>query len=75
MCILPLAVGVGYIVYQFVQTNTWMENIPQEYMYTGVALLALLFIFRLFGRMAARDIEGRLATIVRKTVPLRAGSD
>ena len=77
MCILPLGVGVGYIVYQYLQTNTntWMENIPKEYMYVGVALLALLFIFRWFGRMAAKDIEGRLATIARKTEPLRATGD
>jgi hypothetical protein len=75
MCILPLGVGVGYIVYQYLQTNTWMENIPQEYMYAGVALIALLLIFRWFGRMAAKEIEGRLATIARKTEPLRATGD
>jgi hypothetical protein len=75
MCILPIIFGVGYVIYQFMQTNTWIENIPQEYMYAGVALLALLFIFRWFGRLAAWDVEGRLATISRKTVPLRAGSD
>ena len=75
MCILPLGVGVGYIVYQYLQTNTWMANIPQEYMYAGVALIALLLIFRWFGRMAAKEIEGRLATIARKTEPLRATGD
>ena len=72
MCILPLVAGIGYVVYQVVQTKTWMENISQEYMYAGIALFALLFIFRWFGRMAAKDVEGRLATIARKTVPLRA---
>lgn len=75
MCILPLGVGVGYIVYQYLQTNSWLENIPQEYMYAGIALIALLLIFRWFGRMAAKDIEGRLATIARKTEPLRATGD
>jgi hypothetical protein len=52
-----------------------LENIPQEYLYAGVALLALLLIFRSFGRMAAKEIEGRLATVARKNEPLRTSSD
>jgi hypothetical protein len=75
MSILPLVFGLGYVIYQYVQTNTWMENIPQEYLYGGMALITLLFIFRWFGRMAARDMEERLATMARKTVPLQASSD
>jgi hypothetical protein len=75
MCILPLVVGLGYVIYQFVQTRIWMENIPQEYLYAGGALIVLLFIFRWFGRIAARDVEDRLATLARKTVPLQANSD
>ena len=75
MSILPLAVGVGYVLFQFAQTRVWMENIPQEYLYAGIALLALLFIFRWLGRQAAREIEERVATLARKTAPLRASSD
>jgi hypothetical protein len=75
MCILPLVVGIGYVVFQYTQTGAWMENIPQEYMYASVALLALLLIFRSLGRMAAKEIEGRLATVARKTAPLHATGD
>jgi hypothetical protein len=75
MSILPLVVGIVYVLYQFSQTKIWMENIPQEYLYAGVALLALILLFRSFGRIAARDIEERLATIARKTSPLKAAGD
>lgn len=75
MCSLPLVVGIGYVAYQYTQTRVWMENIPQEYLYAGVAFLALLLIFRSLGRMAAREIEGRLATVARKTAPLHAAGD
>jgi hypothetical protein len=75
MSILPLVVGAGYVLFQYTQTRVWMESIPQEYMYAGVALLALLLIFRSLGRMAAREVEGRLATVARKTAPLHATGD
>ena len=75
MCILPLVVEAGYVLFQYAQTRTWIESIPQEYMYAGVALLALLLIFRSFGRMAAKEVEGRLATVASKTAPLRATGD
>ena len=75
MCILPLVVGIGYVVYQYTQTRVWMESIPQEYLYASVAFFALLLIFRTLGRMAARDVEGRLATVARKTAPLHGAGD
>ena len=75
MSILPLAVGTGYVIFQFAQIQVWMENIPQEYLYAGIALLALIFIFRWLGRRAASEIEERVATLARKTAPLRASSD
>ena len=75
MSILPLVVGVGYILFQYAQTRAWIESIPQEYMFAGVAFLALMLIFRSLGRMAAREIEGRLATVARKTAPLHATGD
>jgi hypothetical protein len=75
MSILPLVVGIGYVLFQFAQTKIWMQNIPQEYLYAGVALLALMLLFRSFGRLVARDIEERLATVARKSVPLRATGD
>ena len=71
MSVLPLVVGLGYVLFQYAQTRAWMESIPQEYMYAGVALFALLLIFRTLGRMAAKDVEGQLATVARKTAPLR----
>ena len=52
--------------------KVWIESVPQEYMYASVALT---LIFRSFGCMAARDVEGRLATLACKTVPLRATGD
>jgi hypothetical protein len=75
MSILPILVGLGYVIFQFVQTQVWMENIPQEYLYAGAALLSLMFIFLWFGRRAANEIEVRFATLARKTAPLRASSD
>jgi hypothetical protein len=75
MSILPLVVGLGYVIFQFVQTQAWMQNIPQEYLYGDVALLSLMLIFRWLGRRAAKEIEERLATLARKTAPLRASID
>lgn len=75
MCILPIALALGYIIYTYVQTKVWLVSVPQEYIMAGIALVLLLFVFRWFGRMSARDVEARIATIARKTAPLRASGD
>lgn len=71
MSALPLIVALGYMLFSYDQTTTWMENLPQEYILIGIAFFALTGIFRSLGRQAAKDVEKRLAAVTQKTAPLQ----
>ena len=70
MCTMPLFAFIAFVVYTYTQTQTWFLGIPQEYLIGGAGVAVLAIIFHGLGRAAARDMEDRMATLERKTVPL-----
>lgn len=74
MCILPMLVTIGYIIYQFVQTRVWMAGLPDETLMVAGGALLLIIVFRFMGRDAAKGIEERMIKLDQKTSPLRVGT-
>jgi len=68
MTLTPWLMFLGYEVYEYAQTRVLFDNEPN--LYVGIALTALVILFRMFGRGAAKSMEQRLATLERKTIPL-----
>ena len=70
MCAMPLFAFIAFVVYTYTQNQSWFTGIPQEYLIGGAGVAVLAIIFHGLGRAAARDMEDRMATLERKTVPL-----
>jgi hypothetical protein len=70
MCVMPLAAVLGFVGYHYIQTQTWLTDVPQEYLFAGAGAAILAIIFHWLGRAAAKDVEGRMATLDKKTSPL-----
>jgi hypothetical protein len=74
MCVLPLLVAIGYIVYHYVQTKIWLIDVPQEYLFVALGAVIFAVIFRWMGRGAAKDLEERAKKFDQKTLPLRTSN-
>ena len=71
MCITPLFVSLVLEIYNSDLTQRWSADIPQEFLFVGLGLLAMLaIIFHWLGRASAKGIEENMAILDRKTSPL-----
>lgn len=70
MCVMPLLAFSAFVLYTYTQTQTWFTGVPQEYLFMGAGVALLAIVFHWLGRGAAREMEDRMATLERKTVPL-----
>lgn len=74
MFVLPLVAVVAYMVYMLIQYNDPLRGIPQENLVIAGLVFIMTIVFHWMGRVAARDMEGRMAKLEQKTTPLRGKS-
>ena len=70
MCVAPLLVSFGFVIYKYTQTQVWFKDIPVDYLYVGIGMAALAIVFHWLGRGSAKGVEENMAILDRKTSPL-----